>query len=280
MKPRRMHRRFPLTLGLAASLALAAPCGRTATVPPAGKVDARVREVAYNPEDVVSLQGYVGYQIHLQFAEGEEFVNLGSGDNGAFDIGTERNHFFIKPKEARAATNFTVLTNRRAYHFDYTVASTAPVGAAARRMVYSVRFTYPEDEARAAATDQERRRAEARMSEGATDRPRNSDYWFCGSDSLKPVSAHDDGVQTRLRFHARSDFPAMFVQNEDGSESLLNFNVEADEVVIHRVANRFVLRRGGLVGCVVNRSFVGGGARTSTNTSATGVRRITAGDGP
>lgn len=275
-----VHCSFPLAIGLAASLAFAAPHGQTATVPPAGKVDARVREVAYNPEDVVSLQGYVGYQIHLQFAEGEEFVNLGSGDNGAFDIGAERNHFFIKPKEARATTNFTVLTNRRTYHFDYTVASTAPVGAAARRMVYSIRFTYPEDEARAAAADRERRRAEARMSEGATDRPRNSDYWYCGSDSLRPVSAHDDGVQTRLRFHARSDFPAMFVQNEDGSESLLNFNVEADEVVIHRVAHRFVLRRGGLVGCVVNRSFVGGGKRTSTNTSATGVRRITAGDGP
>jgi len=280
MTSRRAHRRVPLAIGLAASLALAAPHGRTATEPPAGKVDARIRVVAYNPEDVVSLQGYVGYQIHLQFAEGEEFVNLGSGDNGAFDIGAERNHFFIKPKEARATTNFTVLTNRRAYHFHYTVGPTAPAGAAARRMVYSIRFTYPEDEARAEAVDQERRRAEARMSEGAAGRPRNSDYWFCGSNSLKPVSAHDDGVQTRLRFHARSDFPAMFVQNEDGSESLLNFNVEADEVVIHRVAHRFVLRRGGLVGCVVNRSFVGGGARTSNNTSATGVRRITAGAGP
>jgi type IV secretion system protein VirB9 len=280
MRPRRVHRRLSLALGLAASLALTAPYGRTATVPAVGKVDARVRVVAYDPEDVISLQGYVGYQIHLQFAEGEEFVNLGSGDNGAFDIGAERNHFFIKPKEARAATNFTVLTNLRAYHFDYIVSSIAPVGAAARRMVYSIRFSYPEDEARAAVADQQRRRADARMSQGATDRPRNSDYWFCGSDTLKPVSAHDDGVQTRLRFQARSDFPAMFVRNDDGSESLLNFNVEADEVVIHRVARRFVLRRGGLVGCVINRSFVGGGARTPTNTSATGVQRITAGDGP
>ncbi|MDQ0027915.1 type IV secretion system protein VirB9 [Variovorax paradoxus] len=281
MTSQRVHRTFPAAIGLAASLALTAPYGRTATVPAAGKVDARVRVVAYNPEDVISLQAYVGYQIHLQFAEGEEFVNLGSGDNGAFDIGAERNHFFIKPKEARATTNFTVLTSRRAYHFDYTISSIAPVGAATRRMVYSIRFTYPEDETRAAAADQERRRTEARMSERATDGSRNSDYWFCGSDSLKPVSAHDDGVQTRLRFHARSDFPAMFVQNDDGSESLLNFNVEADEVVIHRVARRFVLRRGGLVGCVINRSFVGGGGvRTPTNTSATGVQRITAGDGP
>jgi type IV secretion system protein VirB9 len=235
--------------------------------------------VAYNPDDVVTLHGYVGYQIHLQFAEGEEFVNLGSGDNAAFDVGAERNHFFIKPKEARASTNLTVLTNRRAYHFDYVVSANAPSGAAARRMVYSIRFTYPEDEARALAAEAERRRTEARMRQ-ASDRPRNMNYWFCGSESLRPMSAYDDGVQTRLRFQARSEFPAMFVQNDDGSESLLNFNVEDDEVVIHRVARRFVLRRGQLVGCVVNQSFAGGGARTSANTNVPGVQRSTTGVEP
>ena len=251
-----------------------------ATVPPVGKVDARIRVVPYNPDDVVTLRGHVGYQIHLQWAEGEEFVNLGSGDNGAFDVGAERNHFFIKPKEAHASTNLTVLTNRRVYHFDYAVSATAPTGAAARRMVYSIRFTYPEDDARLAAAAREREQTEARMRQAAADRPRNTDYWFCGSSSLKPMSAYDDGVQTRLRFQARSEFPAMFVQNDDGTESLLNFNIEEDEVVIHRVARRFVLRRGNLVGCVVNQSFAGGGARTRTNTNVLGVQRTTAGDGP
>ncbi|MDM0108025.1 P-type conjugative transfer protein VirB9 [Variovorax sp. J22R24] len=264
---------------LSCALLIAPSVARAATIPPAGKVDARIRVIAYNPDDVVTLHGYVGYQIHLQFAEGEEFVNLGSGDNAAFDVGAERNHFFIKPKEAHASTNVTVLTNRRAYHFDYVVSQNAPSGAAARRMVYSIRFTYPEDEARTAAAEAERRRADARISQ-ASDRPRNRNYWFCGSDSLRPMSAYDDGVQTRLRFQARAEFPAMFVQNDDGSESLLNFNVEDDEVVIHRVARRFVLRRGQLVGCVVNQSFAGGGARTPANTSVPGVRRTTTGDGP
>jgi type IV secretion system protein VirB9 len=271
---------FPFAIGLAAGLALTAPWVAAATVPPAGKVDARVRVVAYDPDDVITLHGYVGYQIHLQFAEGEEFVNLGSGDNGAFDVGAERNHFFIKPKEMRASTNLTVLTNRRAYHFDYVVSSNPPAGAAARRMVYSVRFSYPEDEARAAAADRERRQADARISRAAADRPRNTDYWFCGSESLKPMSAYDDGVQTRLRFKARSEFPAMFVQNDDGSESLLNFNVDDDEVVIHRVARRLVLRRGKLVGCIVNQSFAGGGARTPAHTNAPGVQRIITRDEP
>ena len=259
----------------------ALPCtGRAATIPPAGTVDPRIRVVAYNPDDVVELKGYVGYQIHLQWAEGEEFVNLGSGDNGAFDVGAERNHFFIKPKEAHAATNLTVLTNRRAYHFEYVVSASVPTGKAAQRMVYSIRFTYPEDDARAAAAARERQQTKARIRQAASSRPRNTDYWFCGNSMLKPMSAYDDGVQTRLRFQARSEFPAMFVQNDDGSESLLNFNIEDDEVVIHRVARRFVLRRGKLVGCVVNQSFVGGGARTRANTNVPGVKRTTAGGAP
>lgn len=252
-----------------------------ATVPAAGPGDARVRVVAYRPDAVVRLQGYVGYQIHLQWAEGEEFVNLGSGDNGAFDVGAERNHFFIKPKEARASTNLTVLTNRRAYHFDYVVSARAPTGAAARRMVYSIRFTYADEEAREAAAQQERRMLEARMRQTAP--ARNTDYWFCGSDGLRPMAASDDGVQTRLRFPARAEFPAMFVRNDDGSESLLNFHVEDDEVVIHRVARRLVLRRGQLVGCVVNRSFAGGGARPRSNTQIPGVERtvpVPAGEAP
>jgi type IV secretion system protein VirB9 len=243
---------------------------QAATVLAAGPGDARVRIVAYHPDAVVRLQGYVGYQIHLQWAEGEEFVNLGSGDNGAFDVGAERNHFFIKPKEARASTNLTVLTNRRAYHFDYVISGRAPTGAAARRMVYSIRFTYPDDDARLAAAQQERRTIEERMRQA---RARNTDYWFCGSDSLRPMAASDDGVQTRLRFQARSEFPAMFVRNDDGTESLLNFHVEDDEVVIHRVARRLVLRRGELVGCVVNRSFAGGGARMRSNTQIPGIER-------
>ncbi|RTQ33031.1 type IV secretion system protein VirB9 [Variovorax sp. YR750] len=274
------RRSAQLAIGLAAELAFATPFAAAATVPPAGKVDARVRVVAYNADDVIILQGYVGYQIHLQFAEGEEFVNLGSGDNGAFDVGTERNHFFIKPKEPSASTNFTVLTNRRVYHFDYAVSAATSTGVASKRMIYSVRFVYPEDEARAAAKEVERRRAEALLNRETVNRPRNADYWFCGSDSLKPVSAYDDGVHTRLRFRSSSDFPALFVRNDDGSESLLNFHVEEDEVVVHRVARRLVVRRGKLVGCIVNQSFAGSGARAPTNTTAPGVQRVITGEGP
>lgn len=262
-------------------LVLCSTAIRAETIPPAGEVDPRIRVVAYNGDDVVKLRGYVGYQIHMQWADGEEFVNLGAGDVGGFDIGTERNHFFIKPKQEHVATNLTVLTNRRAYHFEYTATKPPANRSAWRDMVYSVRFVYPQDEARLAAAELERQRTEAKIATTVAQRPRNIDYWFCGSNSLKPMSAYDDGVQTRLKFPARAEFPAIFVKNDDDSESLINFNIENnEEVVIHKVARRFVLRRGNLVGCVVNQAFDGGGERLDTNTVVPGVRRETKGVAP
>jgi type IV secretion system protein VirB9 len=80
-------------------------------------------------------------------------------------------------------------------------------------------------------------------------------------------------VHTRLRFGARGELPAIFVRNDDGSESLLNFSIEDGDVVIHRVAARFILRRGKLTGCVVNKGFAGGGDRLESGTITPAVTR-------
>ncbi|MGA8052577.1 MAG: TrbG/VirB9 family P-type conjugative transfer protein [Burkholderiales bacterium] len=264
--------------GLCGGLLLFGAPALAELVPPRGSVDPRVRVVAYDPDQVVRLRGFVGYQIHFQFAEGEEFVNLGAGDSKALDVGAERNNLVLKPLAEKVATNLTVITNRRVYHFDYSARARAP-HFARDDVIYSIRFVYPTDEARRAAAALEQERTNARLGKAALggERPRNLDYWFCGAPTIRPVSAYDDGVQTRLRFGARSEFPAMFVRNDDESESLLNFTVEDDEVVIHRVARRFVLRRGQLVGCIENRSFDGGGERLHSGTLAPGVERRTKG---
>ena len=62
-------------------------------------------------------------------------------------------------------------------------------------------------------------------------------------------------MQTHVKFGARQELPALFVRNEDGSESLVNFSVEAAELIVHRVARQFVVRRGNLQGCIVNQAL-------------------------
>jgi type IV secretion system protein VirB9 len=63
------------------------------------------------------------------------------------------------------------------------------------------------------------------------------------------------------------------VRNDDASESLLNFSMQDGDVIIHRVARQFVLRRGKLTGCIVNKGFSGGGERLESGTVTPDVRR-------
>jgi type IV secretion system protein VirB9 len=104
-------------------------------------------------------------------------------------------------------------------------------------------------------------------------RPVNEAYWYCGTPTLQPTAASDDGVQTRLTFSARGEWPAIFVRSEDGSESLVNFHAEGTTAVVHRVAQQFVLRRGDLVGCVENRGYAGTGDWVASGAHADDVSR-------
>ena len=69
------------------------------------------------------------------------------------------------------------------------------------------------------------------------------------------------------------ELPAIFVRNEDGSESLLNFSIDEGDVVIHRLAPKFILRRGRLTGCIVNKGFAGAGVRLESGTVSPRIER-------
>jgi type IV secretion system protein VirB9 len=248
------------------------------TVPSRGLIDSRIRVAAYNGDEVYRLQGLVGYQIDLEFEPGETFTGLGAGDLEGLSFVGQDNHLFLKPKAARVATNLTVLTNRRHYQFDYTAQSQRPARND-QGVIYALKFTYPPLPSQSAAEAAAKRLDSALDGAGAK-RPQNSNYWYCGQPALRPVAASDDGVRTRLRFAASAELPAIFVRSEDGSESLLNFSMDSGDVLLHRVAKRFVLRRGKLTGCIVNQGFVGGGTRLESGTVAPEVERRVQGVAP
>jgi type IV secretion system protein VirB9 len=233
--------------------------------------DTRVHSTGYQEDAVYSLRGFVGYQIDVQFERDEHFIGLSAGDIDGLTFAAQDNHLFLKPKAAGVHTNLTVMTSRRVYHFEYRTSLTPDPAA----MVYALRFVYtPPLTVPPGATPEER----LDSARNAPPRPRNLEYWFCGQASLQPLSAWDDGVHTYLRFNPRSELPALFVRNEDGGESLVNFSVQDDEMVIHRIARQWVVRRGGLTGCIVNRGYEGSGERLETGTVAPDVERVTRGD--
>jgi len=242
-------------------------------LPQKGTPDERIRRASYSSDEVYTLYAYVGYQIDLQFEEGEAFVGLASGDIEALSFVSQGNHLFIKPKAPVVGTNLTVLTNRRQYQFEYTASLRHP-NPARDEIIYAVRFTYP-GPAPAQGMRDRAAQTDAALAQGPSSRPRNIDYWFCGAPAIKPTSAWDDGVHTWLTFEPRAELPAIFVRNEDGAESLLNFSVDQGALVIQRVAHRFILRRGKLTACIVNAGFSGSGGRLPTNTVSPQVERAT-----
>ena len=246
---------------------LIAPCAFAATVPERGALDSRIRVAPYAADEVYQLRGFVGYQIDLEFEVGESFVGLGAGDLESLTFAAQANHLFLKPRVPGTDTNLTVLTSRRAYHFDYSVSPAQP-DPDEPEMIYVLRFSYPPPQAK------ESDAALTRALEGAG-APRNLDYWYCGSPELKPIAAADDGVQTRLTFGPLQELPAIFLRNADGSESLVNFTVDGADVIVHRVSRRLTVRRGELTGCIVNAAFDRAGGHASSGTVTPAVERIT-----
>jgi type IV secretion system protein VirB9 len=266
-------RASPLTLfapGIVLILALAVTA-RAETLPASLHVDPRIRTAVYSANEVYRLYGYVGFHLDLEFETDETFASLSGGDLEGLTYSAHGNVLTLKPKVAYTEMNLAVTTSKRRYYFEYSASARRPNPDLAPVM-YAVRFTYPpEKPAGDGLTDEQRLQIE--LAKGRQNRARNTDYWFCGDRSVKPMAASDDGVQTRLTFAARSELPVLFVRNDDGTESLLNFSIDQGDVLIHRVAPRFIVRRGRLTGCIVNKGFLGGGDRLQSGTVAPDVTR-------
>jgi len=253
---------------LASAAAVLTSCG---ALPAIGSepVDARIRVLVYDADEVYRLKGYVGYQIDLEFESGETFIGLGTGDLDSLTFAAQDNHLFVKPRAGGADTNLTVLTTRRTYHFDYS-SSERRAEPAFGDVIYVMRFVYPPQR-----SDRGAAAVEHELTSAPHARPPNLSYGYRGSAQLKPVSAWDDGVQTRVRFDSHEELPAIFERNDDGSESLLNFTVDAGELVVHRVARQLTVRRGSLQGCILNENYSGSGQRLDSGTIAPAVDRAT-----
>ncbi len=252
-------------------LALLAAIGASAVafgeaIAPAGSVDPRVRVVSYDAGQVYRLPAFVGYQIHVQLEPGERFVGIAAGDLEALAVSSQENHVFLKPKAPRVATNLTLLTNLRPYQFEYSAVARRPEPSR-EDVIYSLRFDY----GAVVGKPSEATKLDAALTTPI--RPRNLAYAYCGPRSLKPISAFDDGVQLHLRFAPGADLPAFFVQEADGTESLVNFSVESDSVTVHRLVEKLILRRGKQVGCLVNQAPASQAVSLETGTVTPAVQR-------
>ncbi|MHA2734608.1 TrbG/VirB9 family P-type conjugative transfer protein, partial [Vibrio campbellii] len=77
-----------------------------------------------------------------------------------------------------------------------------------------------------------------------TDGKYNFRYVKWGDEELAPAYAWDDGRFTCMKFSKNAELPVIYQINADGKESLVNYHIEQDTIVIHSVANEYRLRLG------------------------------------
>lgn len=252
--------------------------------PPKGVYDSRVRVVDYNPADVVKITTFYGVSTHIQFGPNEAIKDVAVGDQDAWSVVDRGSHLFVKPKAQKADTNVTVVTDKRVYQFALVVEPRSMRDATAWRnpnLVFSLSFRYPDDEtarlvalAKAADSKASQSQVQNRLAE-AKKRDENRDYWVAGSEEISPTGARDDGRFVYLAFSNNRDMPAIYAVDEEGNESLVNTNVEGNEIVVQRMVRKLTLRRGSAVACVVNKSFdLNGGKDNTTGTVAPDVERV------
>lgn len=271
---------------LIACLSATLLCGAIAeTIPEPGAADARIRVVTYNPRNVVRLNTFFGVSTHIKFSETEQIKDVAVGDDLAWKVIPRGNNMFIKPTAKEGDTNITVVTNKRIYQFVAIVLNEKNQKAAwaNRDLIYSLSFRYSDDDdenanarAKAEADKVKREDIKNRLTRAPSRTGHNMDYWVAGSQEISPNGAYDDGRFVYLIFNNNAEMPAVYETDESGKESLVNTHVTSgNTIVLHRLAEKFTLRKGDFVASVWNKTYDGsGGANNLTGTVAPDVERV------
>src|SRR5271156_5718597 len=84
---------------------------------------------------------------------------------------------------------------------------------------------------------------------------RNTAYTFSGAAANVPERAFDDGHSTYLRWADGAAAPAIYTLGPDKTETVVNYAIKGDYLVVDGVAPAFVLRRGSVVAVLYNDAY-------------------------
>ena len=227
------------------SVALVAVPAHAAKTPKSLVTDERVKQVPYDPNQVYEIVGTYGYQTSIEFSSDEKVKVVTLGDSIAWQTVPYQNRLFLKPVEPNAATNLTVITDKRTYYFKLT--SAKKQGA----MTFLVRFVYPNASLNVAAA-----KGEPQPPGKGFDPARLTlSYGTKGNKTAIPLSrAFDDGQFTYFLFEQNAEIPSVYTVGPDGTESIVNTRREGPYLVVERTASLFTLRNGTAYLCVQNNA--------------------------
>lgn len=219
-----------------------------AAVYPEGTVfDKRIRYVTYNSDDVVVVKTRLDSVTVIQLEEGEHLNSaesaLAIGNKHGWSIAVREHNIIVKPLPdydfplaGFPKTNINVISNKRSYTFDLVEAKKE------EDVSFFVRFKYPKIVDKSEIEENKKKQNIPLCSDGA----RNFEYFKYGDDDLAPTKVWDDGKFTCFKYPNNKPLPAVYkyMPETDLKETLVNFNVKDDTIVVQTTANEFRLRLG------------------------------------
>ena len=207
---------------------------QAALIPEKENADKRITVIKYAPDNVIRVRVAVGINTLIQFEKGESFTitdgGVGLGDASAWAVDLRGNNLFLKPIAKDPDTNLSMISNKgRTYFFDL-VTSKYPH--------YAVKLQY-----------EKVKTSEDYKDKGPSVPCYDSDnvnfrYGKWGDNDLAPLYMWDDGRFTCLKFKNNARLPVAYQIETDGTESLVNYSLKKDTMVIHSVSKEFRLRLG------------------------------------
>ena len=253
-------------------------------IPSGAGQDNRVRFVNYQPYNITRIVGTLRSSVQVEFAPNEEIAHVALGNSVAWEVAPAGNILFLKPRENQPITNISIVTTRRdgskrSYQMELTVRDGSV--AAGQDTYFYVKYRYPTDEAQRRRLEAQAR-GQAEKADAANDvlalheqyGPRNWQYSAQGSAAIEPQAVYDNGKLTTFVFGDNREIPAIYLENSDGTESLVPKSISGGLVLVHAISRKFILRRGADVICVFNEAQTLGADNPGTHTTSPSVERV------
>ena len=194
--------------------------------------DARVRQVAYNPVDVIRVDTHLLVNTAIELGRGERINQVLLGDSESFEVEvlSNRHTVSVKPVVQGAATNMTIYTSRRAIAFALTEGR-------GRNHTFRVVVDFPDD-----------RPARGQRVAGLGG-IRDTGYAFSGDASFRPLRVWNDGRNTFFEFPPDIR-PSIFRVNASGREVTTNSSMQGRVVKVAGLHPSYTLRVGDEYLCI------------------------------
>ena len=241
-------------IGLLSVLYIAGPA-YSADTPRSLALDARVKTIPYEQNNVTNLLCSTFVTTQVLFAKDQQIVDIEGSDAAALSIIVPKARqlhylFYVKPTIAGSKSDLIVTTmNRRGetFYYRFHVVTVDQAHTPPNALTYALQFVYPAQKRAKLLASLHYQQLAKKTIVNASRNPKKYhwNYSFNGSRAIVPEHVFDDGKFTYLELQPHQSVPAVFaVNNPSGQESVVNFRRVGRYLVIQEIAPQFTLRDG------------------------------------